>query len=108
MATDLIAVYSTLPDRQTARALAERLVAERLVACVNLFAIESVYRWEGQIERADEVALLMKTHRSRYRQLEQALREGHPYDVPAIVAYDIAQALPAYGDWIAACVVRDA
>ena len=95
-----IAVYTTVADEETARRIARALVDEGLVACVNFFPIRSVYRWEGTREEADEHALIMKTRGELYGRLEGRLRELHPYDLPAIVAYEIAAGLPAYLAWI--------
>ena len=64
--------------------------------------MQSIYRWQGAIESASEVPLLIKTTAGRYSELETAIRALHPYDVPEIIALPIAQGLPAYLDWLAA------
>ncbi len=95
-------VLTNLPDEDDAHRVAEALVAERLAACVNVLAgCRSIYRWQGGIERADEVPLLIKTTRSRYRALQARLQELHPYDLPEILAWEPCRGLPAYLDWIA-------
>jgi periplasmic divalent cation tolerance protein len=94
-------VLTNLPDDASARTLAEALVAERLAACVNILApCRSVYRWEGKIEDAAEVPLLIKTSAGRYAALEAAIRARHPYELPEIVAVPIERGLPAYLDWV--------
>lgn len=96
-------VITSLPDAASAQTLASALVDRRLAACVSLLApCRSVYRWQGQIEQADEVPLLIKTTRVRYAALEAAIRDLHPYELPEIIAVPVECGLPAYLDWVAA------
>jgi periplasmic divalent cation tolerance protein len=96
-------VITNLPDRETAVTLANHLVEQRLAACVNILApCHSVYRWQGKIEQAEEVPLLIKTTVARYAELEQAIRRCHPYELPEIVAVPIQSGLAEYLGWIAA------
>ena len=96
-------VLTNLPDQASARALATTLVSERLAACVNLLApCRSIYRWQGAIESAEEVPLLIKTTTERYPALEAAIRAGHPYELPEIIAVPIDHGLPEYLAWVAA------
>lgn len=100
---ETLLVLTNLPDEETARRLADRLVGGRLAACVNILApCRSVYRWEGRIEDAAEVPVLIKTTAARYAELEAAIRELHPYELPEIVAVPIALGLPGYLSWVAA------
>lgn len=95
-------VITNLPDATSARALAGHLVEQRLAACANLLApCRSIYRWNGKIEDAEEVPLLIKTTTERYPALEAMIRERHPYELPEIVAVPIAHGLPAYLGWVA-------
>ncbi len=99
----VLLVMTNLPDRATAETLAARVVEERLAACVNILApCVSVYQWEGAVERADEVPLLIKTTEERYPLLESVIRAAHPYATPEIVAIPIAAGLPEYLAWVAA------
>ncbi|TCP15246.1 periplasmic divalent cation tolerance protein [Crenobacter luteus] len=94
-------VLCNAPDDDTASRLAETLVGERLAACVNLLApCRSVYRWQGAVETAAEVPMLIKTTAERYPALEARLAELHPYEVAEIVAVPLAAGLPAYLDWL--------
>jgi periplasmic divalent cation tolerance protein len=94
-------VLTNLPDAASAEALATTLVRERLAACVNVLApCRSVYRWQGEIESAQEVPLLIKTTAMRYAALEAAIRAGHPYELPEIIAVPIAHGLPEYLSWV--------
>ncbi len=96
-------VLTNLPDEASAHALATALVAERLAACVNILApCRSVYRWQGEIETAQEIPLLIKTSTTRYAVLEAAIRTHHPYELPEIIAVPIAHGLPEYLAWVAA------
>jgi len=94
-------VISNLPDRAAAERLADDLVAKRLAACVNILApCRSVYRWKGAVQHDDEHTMLIKTTRERYAALEAAIRAGHPYELPEIIALDITRGLPAYLAWV--------
>jgi periplasmic divalent cation tolerance protein len=100
---DTLIVLSNLPDRNAALDLAQKLVQRRMAACVNVLAeCTSVYRWQGKIESAAEVPILIKTTVERYAALEQAIRELHPYELPEIVAVPIREGLPDYLQWVAA------
>ena len=93
---------STCPDAETAARIARTLVEERLAACVNrLPGIRSTCRWQGDIRDDAEVLLLVKTTRERFESVRARLVELHPYEVPELVALDIADGLPAYLDWLA-------
>jgi periplasmic divalent cation tolerance protein len=96
-------VLTNLPDRAAAERLADLLVGQRLAACVNILApCRSVYRWEGEVQHDEEHPVLIKTTAERYPALESALRSGHPYELPEIIAVPIERGLPAYLDWVAA------
>lgn len=100
---DTLLVLTNLPDRAAALALASALIEKRLAACVNVLAeCTSVYRWEGKVESAAEVPVLIKTTAAGYAALEHAIRESHPYELPEIIAVPIRCGLPAYLDWVAA------
>ena len=96
-------VLTNLPDRAAAERLADSLVEKRLAACVNILApCLSVYRWKDAMQRDEEHPLLVKTTAERYAALEAAIRAGHPYELPEIIAVPIERGLPAYLDWVAA------
>jgi periplasmic divalent cation tolerance protein len=96
-------VFTNLPDRAAAERLADTVVAKNLAACVSILApCRSVYRWKGSVQHDEEHPMLVKTTRERYGALEQALREGHPYELPEIIAVPIERGLPAYLEWLAA------
>ena len=94
-------VLCTVPDPETAEALAGSLVAEQLAACVNIIAgIRSIYRWDGDVESADECLLLIKTNTKIYKRLQDRLQSQHPYELPEIIAVRLDDGLPDYLEWI--------
>jgi periplasmic divalent cation tolerance protein len=98
-------VLVTAPDLKTARALAKAALTAKLIACANLVPrLESHYRWQGKIESADEVLLMMKTTRSRAATLEKLVLARHPYDTPEFVVLSVAAGSRKYLDWLAASV----
>ncbi|HEX5130731.1 MAG TPA: divalent-cation tolerance protein CutA [Usitatibacter sp.] len=98
----VIAVLTNLPDSDSAFNLARELVRLRLAACANVLSpATSFYRWDGRDEQATEFPVLMKSTRERYAELEAAIRELHPYEVPEIIAWPIEAGLPAYLEWVA-------
>jgi len=100
-ASQVLVVITTLPDEDSAAALTRALLEARVAACVNRMpACESQYWWQGKIETARELPLLIKTTRACYDALEAAIRHHHPYDVPEIVALPVQAGLPAYLDWV--------
>ena len=95
-------VFCTFPNIEKARQIGTVLVERQLVACANLIPkIESIYCWEGKVERADEVLGVFKVSESNYAALEVTLSELHPYDVPEVIAVDVEAGLPAYLRWVA-------
>lgn len=100
--------FCTCPDTETAQRIADVLVEERLAACVHVLpGLRSVYRWQGAIERADEVLLVIKTVRERLEPLTARVACLHPYELPELVAVEIAGGLAAYLDWVAEQTIGD-
>ena len=97
---DTLLVLTNLPDAASAERIARLLVEQRLAACAQISAIDSVYRWQGAVQSEGEFRVLFKTTAERYPALEAALRSSHPYKLPAIVALPVVQALPAFADWV--------
>ena len=96
-----LTVLTNLPDQASAQAIASLLVEKRLAACVNIMPpVVSTYRWQGKVETASEVPLMIKTTMKRYPELEAAIRKAHPYEVPEIIALPIHVGLPDYLQWI--------
>jgi len=99
--TGHLVALCTVPDQATATILAEKLVAERLAACVNIVpGIQSVYQWQGNIEHDNELLLIIKTRADAFAALEQAILQYHPYELPEIIAVSIEAGSSAYLEWI--------
>jgi periplasmic divalent cation tolerance protein len=99
----VIAVLTNLPDSESAFNLARTLVERRLAACANVLTpATSFFRWEGRLEQAPEVPVILKTTAERYPELERVLRELHPYDLPEILAFDADRGLAQYLEWVEA------
>src|SRR3954466_5705315 len=95
-------VLTNLPDRLSAERLADLLVDQRLAACVNILApCRSVYRWKDALQHEEEHPLLIKTTAQRYPALEEAIRAGHPYELPEIIAVPV-QGFLHYLAWVEA------
>lgn len=100
---ETLIVITNCPDEETANAIALAVVEEQLAACVNILPrVQSIYRWQGSVESAAEIPLLIKATTCNYPALEARIKAMHPYDVPEIVALPIAHGLPAYLNWVAA------
>ena len=101
MAEEVLTVFTTWPDIETARMAARTLVEEKLAACGNIVpGVESVYRWEGKVETGAEVLVVFKTVSRSYQKFETRLRALHPYQVPEVLALRVADGLPAYLRWV--------
>ncbi|HET7065704.1 MAG TPA: divalent-cation tolerance protein CutA [Rudaea sp.] len=97
-----ILVLCTCPDESVAERIAAALVEERLAACVNrLPAVASTYRWKGEVHRDSECLLLIKTTNERFDALRERIVALHPYELPEVIAVDVARGLPPYLAWIA-------
>jgi len=107
MSKDLKVVLTTEADQIKADALAEQLITRRLAACITLMPVQSCYRWQGEIERAQEVQLLIKTSSDRLEELLSALQALHSYDTPEIL-HMAAQAGAAYAAWALDALSPDA
>ncbi len=100
----MIVVLCTVPaDGEHATRIARGLVEARLAACVNAIGpVRSTYSWQGQVEEASELQLVIKTTAARYEALERWLREHHPYAEPELIALPIARGSASYLAWLAA------
>ena len=99
---ETLLVITNCPDEDVANAIALAVVEAQLAACVNILPrVQSIYRWQGSVESAAEIPLLIKTTADNYPALEARITTLHPYDVPEIIALPIARGLPAYLNWVA-------
>ena len=100
-----IEVHVTAPSLDTAEAIGQALVTERLAACAQIVpGIRSIYRWKGKVELDTEAMLVIKTTPERYQALERRVKSMHPYEVPEVVVLPILGGSPQYLDWLAAQV----
>jgi periplasmic divalent cation tolerance protein len=103
--SDAVVALTTCASETDAERIAEYLVAQRLAACVNIVpGVRSVYRWQGDIERASEVLLIIKTVQSRLMALAAGLEQNSGYELPELVAVPVPLGSAAYLDWVAASV----
>jgi periplasmic divalent cation tolerance protein len=94
-------VLCTVPSTHVAEQIARTLLEERLVACVNVVpGVRSLYRWQGQIEEAQEHLLVMKTGTERYAELEARIRALHPYELCEVIALDVTTGSAPYLAWV--------
>jgi periplasmic divalent cation tolerance protein len=98
-------VLTTTASLEEARKIAHALVESRMAACVNITPkIESVYRWEGQVEEAQEYQLLIKTTAELFPAVRDAIQQLHSYEVPECIALSVDDGSEAYLKWIDECV----
>ena len=98
---EALLVITTLPDQSAAEQLANTLVETGLAACVNIgAAVTSIYRWDNRLQRGTEVMLTIKTTSARYPALERAIANGHPYELPEVLAVPVTAGLAGYVEWI--------
>lgn len=103
----VLVCLTTCPDAESAERIAEALVGEGLAACVNLVpGVTSIYRWQGAVERADEVLLVLKTTEGGFAALRERLIALHPYELPELIAVPVDLGLAAYLDWVREQIAR--
>jgi periplasmic divalent cation tolerance protein len=99
--TEAVLVLTTAGTESEAQKIAHELVKRRLAACVNIVPrIQSVYRWEGKVETAEEFLLVIKTTKTRSADVKAAIRELHSYDVPECIVISIESGSEEYLKWI--------
>lgn len=99
--SEVLLLVTNMPDQDSAQRMANTLIEDQAAACVNIMApCTSVYRWQGKVEVASEIPLLIKTTRSAYPRAEELIRAQHPYELPEIIAVSVEAGLPAYLQWV--------
>jgi periplasmic divalent cation tolerance protein len=97
----IVSVYATFANAEEAERIGRQLIDERLAACINILgSCRSIYRWQGTIESADEVAAIFKTSGEVVDQLITRIAGLHSYDVPAITVWPIDKLLGSYAEWV--------
>ena len=99
--TDVRVVLVTAPPGDPAVAMARLLVDERLAACVNILpGVRSIYRWEGKVADEPEELLVIKTDKTRFKELVKAVKAVHPYAVPEVIALRVKEGHRDYLRWL--------
>ena len=102
MAGQVLLALSTFPDAETAQKVVTKLsMRGSRLAATSFQQIESIYRWQGKVERNPEVLVIFKMTEDRYAEFEKKLRSLHPYEVPEIICANITRGLPDYLRWVA-------
>lgn len=99
-------VVTTLGSETAAKEIARAALAAKLAACVQIFPIRSLYEWNGELRDEPELLVQMKGRVDDYDALAAVIRARHPYDVPEILRFDIAEGDAAYLDWVARTTAR--
>jgi periplasmic divalent cation tolerance protein len=94
-----IIIYITNPNLKTAKKISMHLIKKRLVACSNIFPINSLYWWKGKIQNSKEVVSIVKTKKENYNKVKNEVKKIHPYETPCIMKIN-AQANKDYEKWI--------
>ena len=98
---DILIVFITVPSQEEGERIGANLVESRLAACVNVIPqVSSIFRWQGKIEKENELLLVIKTTRDRMDELTSKIKELHSYDVPEILAVPVFAGSKDYIDWV--------
>lgn len=99
-ASEHLVVLVTATDRNQARQIARRLLRQKLAACVNLVPVESMFRWQNDIQEEEEVLMIIKTRAEAFAELMSAVKGLHTYDTPEIIGTPVVIGSPEYLKWI--------
>lgn len=95
----MIIIYTTLPTQEAALKIGAELIEKKLVTCANFHQVTSMFRWKGKLNMGPEFALTLKTHVSKYPEIEALLKKIHPYEIPCIIRYNVSANAP-FEQWI--------
>ena len=100
-AGQVLVILVTAVNQQEAERICEGVVNAKLAACANIIpGIQSIYRWKGKVVKAQEVLLILKSSKPRYRALEKAVKAMHTYETPEIIALSVKEGLGQYIEWV--------
>lgn len=101
----VVSVYAVFANAEEGERIGRQVIEERLAACVNLLGpVRSIYRWQGAVEQADEVAAIFKTTQVQADALITRIAGLHSYEIPCIAVWPIDKLLADYADWVEASV----
>jgi periplasmic divalent cation tolerance protein len=104
--TEYIIVFVTTASKQEAERIANHLLNDRLIACANIIGpVTSLFRWQGNVNRADEYLALMKSRKNLFDRLTEAVKAMHSYEVPEILAVPVVEGPRTYLDWLQSSLV---
>ena len=95
-----VVIISTYPDKKSISKIAKEFVKKKIVACVNISKISSIYSWKGKVEDTSEYLAIFKTMTKNKKLLKKKIKETHPYTVPEIVEVDITSINTPYLKWL--------
>ena len=97
----VVVILVTAVNQEEARKIGKGMVDAKLAACANIIPrIQSIYRWKGKVVKAQEVLIILKSTRLRYRALEKAIKAMHTYETPEIIALPVKEGLARYIGWV--------
>jgi len=101
--SNFIFIYTTFASKAEAQKLSRQLVKKKLAACVNVWPIESIYKWQGKIQEQQEWAAIIKTKRNYFSKVEKFITTKHSYATPSIIEIPVGRMSKKYGDWLNSC-----
>ncbi len=103
----MILIYVTFETNDNARAVAKDLIEERLVSCANIFPpIQSIYKWDGQMQEESEIVVIFKTHAELFEQVEKRIKSLHSYETPCIVALPVEKSSKEFVGWVSSSIYK--
>jgi periplasmic divalent cation tolerance protein len=96
----MIIVYIACKDKEEAKKISKHLLEKRLIACANIFPIDSMFWWQGKIEEAEEHVIIAKTIKSHFEMISDVVKDLHSYDVPLIETWDVDAVNRDYSDYL--------
>ncbi len=102
--TDVVTVFVTVPEKESALALGRQIVDESLAACVNVVPnVTSIFRWKGKVTEEEEVLLILKSRAERVPALIARVAELHTHEVPEVLSFRVEDGFGPYLDWVGEC-----
>ena len=96
----MIIIYTTTKTQKDAKLISKKLLEKKLIACANIFPIESMYLWDNKINEENEYAVILKTRNELFEKVKNELKLIHKYETPAIISWNVDKADQKYVDWI--------